>query len=266
MPTYSKEFYSRYQDESRRSAEGVIPIVLQLIRPGSVIDVGCGVGTWLAVCKEHGVSDIVGVDGDYVDRRMLQIPADQFLSFDLSKPLRLDRHFDLVISMEVAEHLPPESAETFVESLVGLGPVVLFSAAIPFQGGTHHVNEQWPEYWAEHFRRRGYEAVDCIRDKIWHNDSVAVSYAQNALLFVKREMLKSNTLLAKEREHTKDSQLSIVHPRMFMGHVYLADPAYWSPRGLLKAYVIALSRAVSRRIDQESVKRVRMLLSRKSRH
>ena len=59
----------------------------------------------------------------------------------------MNRKFDLVLSLEVAEHLPSECAEAFVESLVNLGPVILFSAAIPYQGGENHVNEQWPEYW-----------------------------------------------------------------------------------------------------------------------
>src|SRR5579862_3100091 len=66
----------------------------------------------------------------------------------LDRPFNLGRSFDLAMSFEVAEHLPPDAAKGFVDSLTRLAPLVLFSAAIPFQGGVGHINEQWPEYWA----------------------------------------------------------------------------------------------------------------------
>lgn len=146
MQLYNEGFFQYLQEGSKRSAEQIVPILLELIQPQSVIDVGCGTGTWLSVFCEHGIEDIWGVDGDYVQEEALEIPKDRFLSHDLTKPLALDRKFDLAISLEVAEHLPCDSAEAFVDSLTQLAPVILFSAAIPFQGGVGHVNEQWQEY------------------------------------------------------------------------------------------------------------------------
>ena len=119
----------------------VVPIVLDLIRPGSVVDVGCGLGEWLATFQEHGVSDILGIDGDYVDRDMLYIPQQDFKTIDLNRPFTLNRTFDLAVCLEVAEHLEAEHANDFVESLTRLAPIILFSAAIPLQSGTNHVNE-----------------------------------------------------------------------------------------------------------------------------
>ncbi|MBA3441204.1 MAG: hypothetical protein H0T92_15175 [Pyrinomonadaceae bacterium] len=148
---------------------------------------------------------------------MLQIPVEDFLKFDLQKPLRLDRQFDLVVSLEVAEHLPSQCAETFTDSLVSLGEIVLFSAAIPFQGGTHHVNEQWPDYWVKIFQERGYVAIDCIRKRVWQNPNVEWWYAQNILLFVKENCLENYPALKAEFEKTNPSQLSIVHPEHFTG-------------------------------------------------
>lgn len=217
MHPYTEGFYKDHQEGSRRSAKEIIPLVLQLLQPKSVIDVGCGVGTWLSVFKAVGVEDICGVDGDHIERNTLEIPEEQFLSFDLKKPFRLDRHFDLVVSLEVAEHLPSECAELFVDSLIGLGPVILFSAAIPFQGGTHHVNEQWPDYWATHFQEKGYVVVDCIRKKIWQNDQVEWWYAQNMLIFAKRNYVEGHPFLEQEFENTHTSQLSLVHPRKYLG-------------------------------------------------
>jgi SAM-dependent methyltransferase len=148
------------------------PLVLQLLPVRSVVDVGCGDGSWLAVFRELGVDEILGVDGEYIDREILQIPQDCFQAVDLSKPFDLGRVFDLAISLEVAEHLPSESAPVFVESLTRAAPLVLFSAAIPFQGGVHHVNEQWPDKWAGLFRGHDYVPVDFLRKRIWRNDAV----------------------------------------------------------------------------------------------
>jgi len=213
---YTKDYYRDIQEGSRQSAKEIVPLVLELIQPRSVIDVGCGVGTWLSVFKECGVKDITGVDGDYIDKKMLQIPQERFLSFDLREPLLMDRQFDLVVSLEVAEHLPGECAERFVDSLVRLGPVILFSAAIPFQGGQQHINEQWPDYWAKHFQQRRYVVIDCIREKIWQNPNVEMWYAQNILMFVRQDYLRSYPLLKKVVENTTTSRLSIVHPRKYL--------------------------------------------------
>jgi len=213
---YTEDYYKDIQEGSRRSAKEIVPLVLELIQPRSVIDVGCGVGTWLSVFKECGVRDIIGVDGGYIDKKMLQIPKERFLSFDLREPLRMDRQFDLVVSLEVAEHLPGECAERFVDNLVRLGPVILFSAAIPFQGGEQHINEQWPDYWVKYFQQKGYVVIDCIREKIWQNTNVEMWYAQNILMFVRQDYLKNYPLLKNEVENTATSQLSIVHPRKYL--------------------------------------------------
>ena len=198
------------------SAKHIVPIVLELIHPKSVVDVGCGTGEFLYTFKEHGVGDILGIDGEWVSRKKLRISEAFFLSADVEKPLKVDKKFDLVVSLEVAEHLRESSARTFVETLTRLGPVILFSAAIPFQGGTHHVNEQWPEYWVNFFQERGYLPIDCIRKKIWNNTEVSFWYAQNTLLFVEGEYLKTNKRLKDEFTKTSDLVLSLVHPKQYL--------------------------------------------------
>lgn len=191
----------------------MVPLLLNWVHPlKSVVDVGSGTGEWLSVFQEHNIEDVCGVDGDYVNRRMLSFPRERFIPHDLRSPLSLERRFDLAISLEVAEHLPAESAETFVRSLVNLADVVLFSAAIPGQGGHHHVNLQWQDYWAKLFAREGYAAVDCIRSRIWNDQRVAVWYAQNTILYVERERLKDAQMLKWEHEVRGTSQLSLVHP------------------------------------------------------
>ncbi|MDW7775560.1 MAG: class I SAM-dependent methyltransferase [Methanosarcinales archaeon] len=246
MLEYTNEFYKTYQEGSRRSAKEIIPLIFELIQPKSVIDVGCGIGTWLSVLKEFGVEDIIGVDGDYISKEMLQIPVECFLSFDLKKPFRIERQFDLVLSLEVAEHLPSKSASTFVDSLVRLGPVILFSAAIPFQGGTNHINEQWPDYWVKLFQNNGYIVIDCIRNKIWQNDFIETWYVQNIMIFCKQDYLESNSLLRKEFENTNKSKLSIVHPNVYLGTIEGADPRNMSLIKMLSVLPVVSKRAFKR--------------------
>ena len=213
---YEKEFYVSRQSGSCRSAEIIVPLLLDLVDPKSVVDVGCGIGSWLSVFKEHGIDDILGIDGKWVDKKMLMIPGEKFISSDLEKPIEVNRHFDLVVSLEVAEHIRPEHASSFVKSLVDLGPVILFSAAIPLQVGKHHVNEQWPDYWVKHFEDHGYSAIDAIRKQIWQNEDVEYWYAQNILIFADHESIRTHPVLHREMKNTSTTQLSLVHPKMYL--------------------------------------------------
>ena len=213
---YTKSFYEEIRDGSLRSAEVVVPLALRLVAARSVVDVGCGDGTWLSVFRKCGVEDITGIDGDYIPRELLQIPEDRFEDVDLAKPFHLGRVFDLAVCLEVAEHLPPECAVGFIESVANLAPAVLFSAAIPKQGGNHHINEQWPDYWATLFGERGFLPVDCVRKQVWQNDAVEFWYAQNTLLFVQANLLETSAALKAEFERTNANQLCVVHPKQHL--------------------------------------------------
>src|SRR6266403_1721923 len=215
---YTKSFYEGLRSGATRSSNVVVPLVLQLISVKSVVDVGCGDGSWLATFQKLGVSDILGIDGDYVEQDFLQIPPERFRPMDLAKPFHLGRRFDLAISLEVAEHLPPETASAFVRSLTGAASAVLFSAAIPYQGGQNHINEKWPDQWAALFRENGYFPIDAVRKRIWQNDEVDWWYAQNTLLFAHGGLVERSLALKAALERTDSEQLSVVHPKQ---HLYL---------------------------------------------
>jgi SAM-dependent methyltransferase len=180
---YDSTFFDYIQQGAKRSADVVTNQVLRLLRVDSVLDVGCGRGTWLAQWKTRGVSDILGVDGSYVSAESLVIPLQNFRSADLCQPLDLGRRFDLVQSLEVAEHLPPAAADTLVSTLTGHGDIVMFSAARPGQGGENHLNERPYEYWRQLFRLRGYEMYDAVRPMI-NEPQVEPWYRYNTFLFV----------------------------------------------------------------------------------
>lgn len=184
--SYTPDFFAGITNFAADSASVVFDLVFQLYRPSSLLDVGCGIGAWLAEAADRGI-DVQGVDGDWVTREQLRIPPDRFRSADVCQPLDLGRRFDMVMSLEVAEHLPAEAAEIFIDTLTRHADVVLFSAAVPEQGGNHHVNEQWPPYWKAKFEARGYELFDVLRTQCWDDERVAWWYRQNVLLYATGE-------------------------------------------------------------------------------
>jgi SAM-dependent methyltransferase len=239
---YDPDFYRRQKSGSYRSAEIIVPLLLELMPVRSVCDVGCGVGTWLRCWLENGIEDVLGIDGDYVDRSQLMIPAEKFRSADLRLPVRCDRRFDLVSSLEVAEHIPQERAAGFVADLTALAPVVLFSAAIPGQGGTDHINERWQDHWAGLFNRAGFVTSDVLRPRIWDNDGVEFWYRQNALLFYDPNAVAA---CAAVLGSTPTMPISLVHPEMLRQKT---DPL--STRQSLSALRHALHRAVAHRFGR----------------
>ena len=205
---YDEAFYAGKNEGSYRSAKVVLPLVFSFVAPRSVVDLGCGTGTWLRAADELGAHDYMGYDGAHVTH--LCIPKDRFAGVDLGQRLPAERKFDLAISCEVAEHLPAAAAATLVGTLTSLSDVVLFSAAIPGQGGVHHVNEQWPAYWQALFRARNYSAYDCIRPRIWNDDRVEVWYRQNTVLYVADAAAPRHRLPERTPE-----VLGMVHPQLY---------------------------------------------------
>ena len=212
---YTHGFYEARRSGSRRSAEIVLPIVLKIISPRSVVDVGCATGGWLVVAKKCGVADVLGIDLERVPNDLLEIAPDEFLPEDVSQPLNLQRRFDLALALEVAEHLPATCVDTFLDSLVRLSPAILFSAAIPHQGGTGHLNEQWQDYWLERFDARGYDALDCVRSRLWGNRLVWAHYAQNTFLYVSREYLAAHSKVRDRSDHSA-MPIRVVHPNVYL--------------------------------------------------
>lgn len=186
MYTYNEEFYRYINRGSLASAEVVVPAVLDLlpVPVADVLDVGCGAGAWLSVWKSRGVG-VTGLDGAYVDASALLIDPDEFHAHDLTTPFPLQRRFDLVQSLEVAEHLPEPAAAEFVANLCASTDIVLFSAAAPGQGGENHVNEQPYEYWQALFDSEGFVMYDAVRDGILNNRDVMPWYRFNTFLYVR---------------------------------------------------------------------------------
>lgn len=185
MSIYSNKFYDIIRSASVNSAAVVAPIVYDVLQPKTVIDIGCGEGHWAKAFEDLG-AEVVGVDGDYVKSPVVPfVPANLANSIPALSDLPHKR-FDLVVSLEVAEHLPAKRADSFVADLCSLADHILFSAAIPSQGGVDHINEQWfSTYWWPKFRDQGFTATGTLRDEIWNDDRVEWWYKQNLMFITK---------------------------------------------------------------------------------
>jgi hypothetical protein len=195
---------------NRKAAQEVVPFLIKTFNPSSVLDVGCGKGTWLNVFSQFStVCKIRGIDGLYVDVKNLDIPSDSFISQDLNQAFDLGHKYDLLICLEVAEHLECNAANAFIESITRHSDIIVFSAAIPGQGGQKHINEQWPEYWQQKFSQKGFDAFDILRNVFWDNVNVNWWYKQNMFVYIKR----GSQLHSFDK--VNGNILSYIHPELF---------------------------------------------------
>lgn len=219
MPNlYNEAFYDKQSLDSFISAQQVLSLLIEMTAAPlrSMVDLGCGVGPWLAAARQLGITEIAGIDGDYVPRDRLMIPQSSFFPNNLSSPRNISipqSKFDLAISLEVAEHLPTDAALNFVQKLCELSDLVLFSAALPFQGGHGHINENWASYWSGLFAKFGFVAQDCLRPLIWNNQKICWWYRQNLLVFVKSNRLAE---IIKHPLSTSADMLDLVHPEQYL--------------------------------------------------
>lgn len=181
---YSDTFFDYIDTGARMSADAITGLLNGWLRPQSVADLGCGRGVWLNAWQAQGVPSVLGVDGDYVNRSTLAIPAKSFQAADLTEPLRFRRRFDLAQSLEVGEHLPTRASDTLVQSLCDASDRVLFSAAVVGQGGEFHINEQPLAFWQAKFAERGYAAYDCVRPYVKQNTAIEPWYRYNSVLYL----------------------------------------------------------------------------------
>jgi SAM-dependent methyltransferase len=210
--TYNQAFYEDLKSTSGTAARFVTPCIIKMFRPQSVLDVGCGLGEWLFHFHHQGIKDIKGVDGDYVKPEELKIPREKFTPRNLEGPFSENRKFDLVMSLEVAEHLSADAAEQFIDTLTKHGDLILFSAAVPGQVGTYHINEQWQSYWIEKFERRGYKTYDLIRPRFWNNPHVAWWYKQNAFIFMNAQAEDKHKSIMPQISSYVGVKMPKVHP------------------------------------------------------
>jgi len=170
---------------NHHSLEGpraALPVLFSDALPKSLLDVGCGIGTWLKVALDLGIIDVLGLDGVAIPEDALHIPTVVLQQRDLTQSWSLGRQFDAALCLEVAEHLAPAHGCLLLDALTQHAPLIIFSAACPGQDGQHHVNCQWPAYWQALFNERGFRCEDTFRPQLWDDTRIEPWYRQNIFL------------------------------------------------------------------------------------
>jgi len=176
-----------YWMETSPSAVAIVDLVLRYLCPTSVVDAGCGTGAFLKEFEKRGVDTILGLDGPATEA-VFRPDGSNFRAVDLTAPIALNQHFDLALCLEVAEHLPAESADCLVKTLTDFAPVVMFSAAHPAQGGLGHINERWPVYWQRRFSQHNYILLDILRGPLSDQPLVLDCYRWNIVFYVESSL------------------------------------------------------------------------------
>lgn len=174
--TFTAEIYAAGREGTKRSAERIVPPIYSLLKPRTVIDVGCGEGWFAREFAKQGCY-VVGIDPAVTPGE-----RDGVLFFN-DADATSHEHADLAVCLEVAEHLPADESDELVDALAEVAPLILFSAAIPGQTGHGHINCQWPGYWVSKFMRHGLLVSEDLRWNIWHDTAIEPWYKQNLLLF-----------------------------------------------------------------------------------
>ena len=240
--TYEESYYSRRKDLSFSSAQKILCILKDFYSFTSAVDFGCGTGTWLKACMELSCRTIQGFDG-FADPSSLCIPPECFSQKRLGEKIDLTKIYDLAVCLEAAEHVEEKFSDLIVENLTNASKVILFSAALPGQGGTNHLNEQPPEFWQKKFMAHRYTQLDIIRPIIWDEPAVAWWYKQNIFLYVHAESIEA----LKLPDHPNlFAQKHIVHPECLISKITEID--------IDNASVANLSKALLKRIRKKLIR------------
>ncbi|MCI9880225.1 MULTISPECIES: methyltransferase domain-containing protein [Methylobacterium] len=214
---YDFDWHRMHREKTERSAKLTLSIIRDIFDVDSILDIGCGDGIWLKTSRTLGFSVCKGIDGPWTKMEDLQIPKEDIKIGNLENRFEMGRRFDLAISLEVAEHIKNESSDIMVDNLTQHSDLLLFGAAIPYQGGFRHINEMWQSWWADKFAERGYRYFDVVRPQIWHRNDVHYWYKQNALLYVNTK--RSDHIETVEnyiRENSLNTYpLNLVHPEKY---------------------------------------------------
>jgi SAM-dependent methyltransferase len=189
---YDAHFYHSAVRYEKRSSLSFAKIVQTYLKPKSVVDVGCGCGIYLKAFSLVGVKELLGIDGSEHAIKESFVPG-KIILHDLRTPLRIKKKFDLCLCMEVAEHIEFKYAELLVDNLIKLSDKLLFTAALPGQGGRNHINEQPHSFWIKLFGQRGFYLKKELTKRLkqdMEGKNVIWWVPQNLMLFERAEKIE----------------------------------------------------------------------------
>ncbi len=196
-----------------KSTQKLAQAIIDILNPSSVVDFGCGRGYWLQQFLSLGITNVRGFEVQDFPNDQWVVDKSLVVQCDLTKEILPERRYDLAICIEVAEHLPISAADQLISNIVAHSDFVMFGAAIPYQEGAGHINENWIEFWLQIFASKKYVCFDIFRWKHWNDREIHWWYRQNTVLFVKESRLP---FMAKLGYHHSKIVYSVVHPEMYL--------------------------------------------------
>jgi SAM-dependent methyltransferase len=183
---YNDAYYGKFVEPTMQiSAIAIAESVAGAFAPRLVVDLGCGTGVLLSEFRRLGIQGVGLELADAAIARCVKRGLD-VRKYDIERDPAPELRADVVVSTEVAEHLPESCADRFVDALIGMARTVVLTAATPSLVGTDHVNEQPNSYWIEKFEARGRrfdKPLSMTWRTRWTKASVADCFASSVMVF-----------------------------------------------------------------------------------
>lgn len=212
-PSYSDTYFDKHEMAARNSARQVVPFVMSVLRPTSIADVGCGSGQWTKEFISNGVRKAYAFDAFASPCWGVTANSVEFQKIDLENRVADFPDVELVCWLEVAEHLSESSCSRILSDIVERTDAILFSCALPGQGGTGHISERRLSDWVSDFEEVGFCCEDILRPRFWNDEDISWWYRQNTVIFVKENSVASNAILKFQLPTFRG--MDLIHPDLF---------------------------------------------------
>jgi hypothetical protein len=197
--SYTPNFYEEVASRADVASQICANLLKETLLIETLIDVGSGTGIWtrnflltIDQLKELTSIDLPTTRRIYLEDSSLDLSKIRIIEQDLvANPYLPEEIFDLTICVEVLEHLVEDAGIKLIEEFGKKTKFLLFSAAVPGQGGTHHINEQKYAYWYEKLKNSGFVPLDIMRPSL-NKPEVPSYYRHNIVLWVNLNHISSS--------------------------------------------------------------------------
>ena len=159
---YNDEFFLWHLTYAREYSIKTMDWYIDAFKPSSVVDFGCGIGSYLESCYNKNIPNYKGYDigGEYAKKYTPSFLHNHIEYVDCTKPIQTPQRYDCVITFETIEHIEPSGTDTFIRNLVSATEInqgkILFTGATPDQDGCGHINSREKEEWIKEFEKHNF--------------------------------------------------------------------------------------------------------------
>lgn len=161
---YSRDFHKSIENDEYPQAVRLASYIKNYMRPSKFIDFGCSTGLYLREMQIQ-IPELESVGYEFSKDAVDMALCKNVIEFDLTKKLDIDKKENtLGLCLEVLEHIDDSNWLPVLKNLSSLCDTIIFSAAVPGQGGTGHINCRNKIDWIYRFHTLGW-IVDLDKTK-----------------------------------------------------------------------------------------------------